>query len=143
MSDSAHTLAGLGITWDDDGRPDGFQVGKSAALLDWQHKREERAFADQAEHMLATEVVQCQATICCITAAGSRQDPPRCRERATRYARGRFLCWVHAVAVRDVETVDGRGAPTQGMIGVTGGRGTACGKWRSRRRARTGAAHAA
>jgi hypothetical protein len=33
-------LASLGIVWSEDGHPDGYQIGKSAALLDWQHKRE-------------------------------------------------------------------------------------------------------
>lgn len=33
-----------GVTWDEDGVPWGFQVGKSVALLDWQHKREEKEF---------------------------------------------------------------------------------------------------
>lgn len=49
----ADSLAGLGITWDDDGRPDGFQVGKSAAILDWQHAKEAREFAAYCQRLYA------------------------------------------------------------------------------------------
>ena len=37
-------LSVAGVTWDDDGAPVGFQIGKNAALLDWQHKREAKEF---------------------------------------------------------------------------------------------------
>lgn len=40
----ARDLAELGLSWDDDGRAVGFQIGKAAALLDSQHRREEREF---------------------------------------------------------------------------------------------------
>lgn len=39
-----HSLAEHGVTWSEDGTPDGFQVGKSAALLDWQHEKERQEF---------------------------------------------------------------------------------------------------
>lgn len=37
-------LAKLEIQRDEDGRLLGFQVGRSAALLDWEHKREQKEF---------------------------------------------------------------------------------------------------
>lgn len=37
-------LSVAGVTWDEDGVPRGFQIGRSAALLDWQHKREAKEF---------------------------------------------------------------------------------------------------
>ena len=132
MNAPARTLAGLGVTWDDDGRPDGFQVGKSAALLDWQHKRKDRAFAATCETMLAQERVQCQAElVCCKSQRGKR-----CLERATAYVGGRFVCWVHRLAVQargsEVELVEGRGRPTHGLVGRTGGKWAPCGAWRAR-----------
>ncbi len=51
MSD--RTLSGLGITWDDDGRAVGYQVGKSVALLDWEHKREAREFEAYCRRLYA------------------------------------------------------------------------------------------
>lgn len=42
---SSQSLAEHGITWSEDGTPNGFQVGKSAALLDYAHRKEAREFA--------------------------------------------------------------------------------------------------
>lgn len=42
---SSQRLAEHGVTWSEDGTPDGFQVGKSAALLDYAHRKEAREFA--------------------------------------------------------------------------------------------------
>lgn len=41
---STRSLAEHGITWDEDGTPRGFQIGKAAAMLDWEHRKEARAF---------------------------------------------------------------------------------------------------
>jgi len=45
-------LATLGVTWSD-GVPVGYQVGRNAALLDWQHKREDAAFDRLVQRLLA------------------------------------------------------------------------------------------
>jgi hypothetical protein len=37
---STRHLQEHGVTWDEDGQPQGFQVGRAAALLDWQARRE-------------------------------------------------------------------------------------------------------
>ena len=45
MSSAANRLLEHGIDLDQDGAPVGFQVGKAAALADWQHRQEKRRFS--------------------------------------------------------------------------------------------------
>jgi len=42
--DNSQRLAEAGVTLDDEGRPDGFGVGKEAAMREWLHRKEVREF---------------------------------------------------------------------------------------------------
>lgn len=44
--DRIHRLAESGVTLDDEGRPDGFQVGRDAAISEWKLRKEEEEFQD-------------------------------------------------------------------------------------------------
>lgn len=52
MSAMDDALSTLGIQWSD-GAPVGYQVGRNAALLDWQHRKEERDFDRVVRRLLA------------------------------------------------------------------------------------------
>jgi len=76
-------LALHGVTWTEDGRPDGFLVGKAAALADWQHRRE------RAEFLKLTKVLSRRRT-----AAKERKDRPevvRAREARWREAHRDYM----------------------------------------------------